>query len=136
MIKRVTIEIQTSGRGFWLITDKIINQVGQLPENGIINLFLQHTSAALTINENADPDVRHDLAAFFDHQCPDGTPYFTHTMEGNDDMPAHVKSSLLGVSLTIPIHEGRLDLGIWQGIYLCEFRNNSHKRTIIANIFS
>jgi secondary thiamine-phosphate synthase enzyme len=136
MISRVKIEIHIPGRGFWLVTDKIVKQLGPLPDNGFVNLFLQHTSAALTINENADPDVRNDLAAFFEHQCPDGTPYFNHTMEGDDDMPAHVKSSLLGVSLTIPINEGRLDLGIWQGIYLCEFRNSFHKRVIVANIFS
>ncbi len=136
MISRVIFELQAPGRGFWLVTDRIVKQLGTLPATGFVNLFLQHTSAALTINENADPDVRNDLAAYFDRQCPDGTPYFNHTIEGNGDMPAHVKSSMLGVSLTIPIHEGRLDLGIWQGIYLCEFRDTSHKRCIIADIFS
>ena len=135
MTKRIEIEIQTRGRGFYLITPQIIRQLGELPASGMINFFLQHTSAALTINENADPDVPKDLVSFFDHQCPDGTPYFNHTLEGSDDMPAHVKSSILGVSLTIPIHEKRLDMGIWQGIYLCEFRNSPHTRKIIATIF-
>ena len=135
MIRHIKIELPTLGRGFHLITSQILNKLGNLPDSGILNLFLQHTSAALTINENADPDVREDLTSFFDRQCPDGTPYFVHTMEGDDDMPAHVKSSILGVSLTIPIQNERLAMGTWQGIYLCEFRDTLQRRKILATIY-
>ncbi|MDY0280372.1 MAG: secondary thiamine-phosphate synthase enzyme YjbQ [Salinivirgaceae bacterium] len=135
MIRHIKIELPAKGRGFHLITNYIMENLKDLPSSGILNLFLQHTSAALTINENADPDVRDDLAAFFDRQCPDGTPYFIHTMEGDDDMPAHVKSSVLGVTLTIPIQNGRLAMGIWQGIYLCEFRDVPQHRKLLATLY-
>ncbi len=105
-----------------------------LPRIGILNLFIKHTSAALTINENADPDVRVDMKNIFDRLVKEGEPYYEHTMEGLDDMPAHAKASIVGNSLTIPIAGGRLDLGTWQGIYLCEFRDCGGPRKIVATI--
>ena len=101
----------------------------------MLNLFVQHTSCALSINENADPDVRSDLAKIMDKMVREGEPYYDHTLEGNDDMPAHAKCSLFGVSITIPISEGRLNLGTWQGIYLCEFRNHGGERRIVATAY-
>ena len=100
----------------------------------MLHLFLQHTSAALTINENADPDVRSDMASVLDRLIREREPYYAHTLEGDDDMPAHAKSTLAGVSLTIPITAGRLNLGLWQGVYLCEFRNHSGARRIVATV--
>ena len=117
-----------------MVTAEIFNRLPQLPEVGLLHLFIKHTSAALTINENADPDVRNDFASFFDRIVPDGAPYFRHVDEGDDDMSAHIKASLLGASLTIPIKGGRPDLGTWQGIYLCEFRNDGGSRRITATI--
>jgi secondary thiamine-phosphate synthase enzyme len=100
----------------------------------LLNLFLKHTSAALTINENADPDVQTDMGSIFDHLVREREPFYEHTLEGNDDMPAHAKSTLAGVSLNIPISNGQLNMGIWQGIYLCEFRNHGGNRTIVATV--
>ena len=117
-----------------MVTAEIFNRLPQLPEVGLLHLFIKHTSAALTINENADPDVRRDFASFFDRIVPDGAPYFRHVYEGDDDMSAHIKASLLGASLTIPIKGGRPNLGTWQGIYLCEFRNDGGSRRITATI--
>ena len=99
---------------------------------GLLHLFIQHTSASLTLNENASPDVRDDFAAFFDDAVPEGAPYWTHTQEGDDDMPAHIKASLLGPSLTVPVARGRLALGTWQGIYLCEHRDRGGPRRVVA----
>ena len=107
----------------------------QLPETGLLNLFVQHTSCALTINENADPDVRTDMEKILNRMVKENEPYYDHTLEGADDMPAHAKSSLIGVSITIPITNGRLNLGTWQGIYLCEFRNYGGPRKIVATIY-
>ena len=107
-----------------------------LPDYGLMNIFVKHTSCGLTINENADPDVRSDMSKILDHIVPENQPYYDHTMEGADDMPAHAKSSLMGVSLTIPITGRRLNLGVWQGIYLCEFRDYGGDRTIIVTIYS
>ena len=101
---------------------------------GIAHLFMQHTSASLAINENADPDVRHDMEAYFSKTVPENEPYFRHTLEGGDDMPAHIKAVMLGAELTIPISAGRLALGTWQGIYLCEHRNRAGGRTIIVTL--
>ena len=101
---------------------------------GLLNIFIKHTSAALTINENADPDVQIDLAAILDRLVKEREPYYRHTMEGDDDMPAHAKASLIGSSLTIPITDGRLNLGTWQGIYLCEFRNYGGFRKLVVTI--
>ena len=127
MVKIMEIRLPHYGRGYHLITQELLSRLPQLPENGLLNLFIKHTSAALTINENADPDVRLDFAAFFDRIVPDGASYFKHIYEGDDDMSAHIKASLLGASLTIPIRGRALDLGTWQGIYLCEFRNGGGK---------
>jgi secondary thiamine-phosphate synthase enzyme len=131
-----TIIISPQKRGFLLITDEIINQILEISEFkvGILHLFIKHTSASLTINENADPTVREDLETHFNHTVLENAPYYKHTMEGPDDMPAHIKFTLIGNNLTIPISEGLLNLGIWQGIYLCEHRNHPHSRKIIATI--
>ena len=126
--------LKARSRGCHLITGEVLGHIGELPRTGMLNLFLKHTSAALTINENADPDVTVDMAAVYDHLVRDGESYFRHTMEGDDDMSAHAKSSLTGVSLCIPITDGRLNMGIWQGIYLCEFRDYGGPRTIVATI--
>lgn len=128
------IQLPDYGRGYHLVTADIMRQVKVLPRNGVMVLFIKHTSAALTLNENADPGVRDDFNTFFDRLVPDGAGYFTHTMEGEDDMPAHVKASLLGASVTIPIREGRLNLGTWQGVYLCEFRNYGGPRNVSVTI--
>ena len=106
-----------------------------LPQVGMVNLFVQHTSCALSINENYDPDVRTDMEAILNQMVKEREPYYEHTMEGSDDMPAHAKCSLFGVSLTIPITDGRLNMGTWQGIYLCEFRNHGGSRKIVATIY-
>ncbi len=135
MIQQKEFSLPRFNRGFHLITDIVLRNVGQLPEEGMMNLFIHHTSAGLTINENADPSVRDDFDSFFAHIVPEGMPFLTHTLEGADDMPAHVKSSLTGVSLTIPISKGKLRLGTWQGIYLCEFRNNAGKRKITVTVY-
>lgn len=134
MIQTVEIQLPHHGRGYHLVTSEIFSRLPQLPEVGLLHLFIKHTSAALTINENADPDVRNDFASFFDQIVPDGAPYFRHVYEGDDDMSAHIKASLLGASLTIPIKGGRPNLGTWQGIYLCEFRNDGGSRRITATI--
>ncbi len=134
MIQKKII-LQPYPRGFHIITDVILSQIGPLPAQGILHLFLQHTSAGLSISENADPDVRVDLESFFNKIVPENEPYLRHTLEGADDMPAHVKSSIVGIHLSIPISSHRLALGTWQGIYLCEFRNHGGHRTIVASIY-
>jgi secondary thiamine-phosphate synthase enzyme len=136
MIQQKTIYLPQFHRGFHLITDIIEAELGEFPATGMVNLLIQHTSAALTINENADPDVRHDFEAFINKMIPENHPVYEHLLEGSDDMPAHIKSSLFGVSLTIPITNHQLNLGTWQGIYLCEFRNRGGSRKLIATIFS
>ena len=136
MIKQYTIRLSPKHRGNHIITNEILAGVSEWPENGMLHLFLQHTSAAITINENADPDVLVDFAAIIDHIIPENLPFLRHTMEGPDDMPAHVKSALVGPSLTLPITGGKLNLGTWQGIYLCEFRNNGGLRTLVATVYS
>jgi secondary thiamine-phosphate synthase enzyme len=119
-------------RGFHLVTREVEEAVPELSEIGVgvANVFIRHTSASLTINENASRDVLRDFAAWFDQAVPDGAPYFSHTLEGADDMPAHIKSSLLDFSLTIPVSDGRFAFGTWQGIYLCEHRNSGGARTL------
>jgi secondary thiamine-phosphate synthase enzyme len=121
-------------RGFHLVTDEVVAALPELRELrvGLLHLHILHTSASLALNENADPSVRHDFAAWFDRAVPERAPYWTHTLEGDDDMPAHIKSSLLGPSLTLPIADGRLALGTWQGIYLCEHRDHGGARSVIA----
>lgn len=134
MISQVEFSLRHRSRGFYLITDEVISFLPPLPQTGLLNLFLKHTSAGLTINENADPDVQHDLGSIFDRLVKEKEPYYMHTDEGDDDMPAHAKSTLVGVSLSIPITKGRLNLGIWQGIYLCEFRDYRSSRKLVATI--
>ncbi len=134
MIDQIEFSLQPRKRGFHLVTNEVLQHLPALPQKGLLNLFIKHTSAALTINENADPDVRDDMEAIFNRLVREREPYYTHTSEGDDDMPAHAKSTIAGVSLTIPITGGRLNMGIWQGIYLCEFRDYGGKRSIVANI--
>ncbi|MDA3942555.1 MAG: secondary thiamine-phosphate synthase enzyme YjbQ [Bacteroidetes bacterium] len=136
MIKNTFIRLKAHPRGFHLITDELLYQLNELPESGLLQLFIQHSSAGLLINENADPDVRHDMNMFFDKIVPENEDYFRHIMEGADDMPAHIKAALTGNSLSIPIIDGKLGLGTWQGIYLCEFRNNGGSRKIVATLIS
>ena len=135
MIHQQLIVVPARCRGYHLITSMILKKLGELPDAGLLNLFIQHTSAALTINENADPSVRTDFESAVNRIVPEGASYYTHTLEGTDDMPAHVKSSLFGPSLTIPVRDGRLALGTWQGIYLCEFRDYGGDRRILATLY-
>ena len=137
MWSRREIWLEPRPRGFHLVTREVVGSLPELAELrvGLLHLLIQHTSAALTLNENASSDVRHDFASWFDRAVPERAPYWTHTMEGDDDMPAHVKSSLLGPSLTLPIADGRLALGTWQGIYLCEHRDAGGVRRLVATLW-
>lgn len=130
------IRLAAKPRGFHLVTGEILGQLPELADFnfGLAHLFLQHTSASLAINENADADVRTDLESYFSRNVRENEPYYRHTLEGGDDMPAHVKSVIIGVSLTVPISCGRLALGTWQGIYLCEHRNQGGSRTLIVTL--
>lgn len=132
-----TISLGAKRRGFHLVTSEIVSRLPELSavRRGILHLFVQHTSASLTINENADPSVRSDLERHFNELAPEDAPYYTHDAEGPDDMPAHIKSSLLGSSLTIPVTDGSLNLGTWQGIYLCEHRERGGSRSIVATLW-
>jgi secondary thiamine-phosphate synthase enzyme len=123
-------------RGFHLITNEVLTAIPEIEtiECGLLHLFIKHTSASLTINENADPTVRQDLESHFNQSVPERAPYYRHDYEGDDDMPAHIKSSLLGCSVTVPITEGALNLGVWQGIYLCEHRNQGGRRQLVATL--
>lgn len=134
MWKQVEFELQSRKRGFHLITGEILRNLPPLPKVGLLHLFIKHTSAGLSINENADPDVRVDMESIFNHLVKEREPYYQHTLEGDDDMPAHAKSSIIGTSLTVPITNGKLNLGTWQGIYLCEFRDYGSNRRIVATI--
>ena len=134
MWKQVEFDLQSRRRGFHLITGEISRNPPPLPEVGLLHLFIKHTSAGLSINENADPDVRMDMESIFNHLVKEREPYYQHTLEGNDDMPAHAKSSIIGTSVTIPITNGKLNLGTWQGIYLCEFRDYGGNRRMVATI--
>lgn len=136
MIQQYPITLPAFNRGFHLVTRDVMDHIPSLPEQGIFHLFIQHTSAGLCLNENADPSVRVDFEQIFNRLVPENQPYYTHTMEGSDDMPAHIKSALTGVSVSIPIQHGRLALGTWQGIYLCEFRNHGGRRRLLATIYS
>ncbi|RMF28449.1 MAG: YjbQ family protein [Bacteroidetes bacterium] len=136
MIQQKTLLLPPFSRGFHLITPLVLGEWNDLPEQGLLHLFLQHTSAGLAINENADPSVRVDLERVFNRLVPEGLREYTHTLEGPDDMPAHVKSILAGCSLTIPISGKRLNLGTWQGIYLCEFRNHGGRRRLVMTLYS
>jgi len=130
------ISLRSRNKGFHLITDEILSNIPEIHQIkiGLAHILLKHTSASITLNENADPDVRTDMKNYFDEIVPENKKYFVHTSEGADDMPAHIKSSLLGNSLTIPITNGKLNLGTWQGIYLCEHRNYGGSRKVIITI--
>jgi len=117
-----------------VVTDKIMASLEPLPKTGFLHLFIKHTSAAITINESADPDVLTDFESIFNHLVPENLPFLTHTIEGPDDMPAHIKAALIGHSISVPITNYRLNLGTWQGIYLCEFRNRASRRKFVATI--
>lgn len=130
------VRLNAKPRGFHLITHEIVQQCPQLNqiEVGMLNLFIKHTSASLSLNENYDPSVRVDFEQFFNRCVSENEPYFTHTDEGADDMPAHLKSSILGASISIPVSNGQLNLGTWQGIYLCEHRNHASGRSIVLTL--
>ena len=131
------IQLQSYPRGFHLITDEIVRKIHEIEHINIgqLHVFIKHTSASLTINENADPTVRQDFESHMNIVVPENAPYYLHTYEGSDDMPAHIKASILGASIHIPITNGKLNLGVWQGIYLCEHRNYGGKRTLVLTAF-
>ncbi len=131
------ITLKARPRGFHLITDEVMAQAPEIDNVavGLAHFFIQHTSASLTLNENADPDVRGDFERHFNEMVPENQPYYRHTLEGPDDMPAHIKASLLGSGLTIPIRGGRLALGTWQGLYLCEHRDHGGPRRLVLTVF-
>lgn len=134
MVSQIEFSLRSRQRGFHLITDEVLRNLPELPQTGLLNLFIKHSSAALSINENADPDVRTDLESIFNHIIKERELYYEHTLEGADDMPAHAKSVIVGSSISIPITGGRLNLGTWQGIYLCEFRNHGGSRKVVATV--
>jgi secondary thiamine-phosphate synthase enzyme len=131
------IELDARPRGFHLVTRDVVAALPELGdvEVGLLHLLIQHTSASLALNENASPDVRRDFESYFNAAVPEDAPYWTHTLEGADDMPAHIKASMLGPSLTLPVARGRLALGTWQGIYLCEHRDRGGSRSVIATLW-
>jgi len=136
MIKQKEITLSGFRRGYHLITGIIEKKLPELPETGLLHILLKHTSAGITLNENADPSVRSDFESFMNKLIPENDPVYIHTFEGGDDMPAHLKSSVIGSELTIPITRGRLNLGTWQGIYLCEFRNHGGSRRLVLTVYS
>lgn len=135
MIEHIECSLAPRPRGYHIITNEVLGQL-TLPEKGLLHLFIKHTSAALTINENADPDVRTDFETILNKIVPENQKDLVHTIEGPDDMPAHIKAALIGTSVSIPINNYRIQLGTWQGIYLCEFRNHGGSRKLIATIIS
>jgi len=136
MIQQFAFQLPALKRGYHIITQEVLNHCSDLPEQGLFHLFIKHTSAAITINEAADPDVLTDFESIFNHIVPEGLPFLQHTIEGPDDMPAHIKAAMIGNAVTIPITKGRLNLGTWQGLYLCEFRNRASGRKLVATIYS
>ncbi len=136
MIQQVEIVLPPFPRGFHIITREVLNAIGKLPESGLLHLFIRHTSAGICVNENADPTVLDDFETVFNKLVPENQSYYLHTDEGSDDMPAHIKSVLTGTEITVPVMNGRLMLGTWQGIYLCEFRNRGGARKLIASLVS
>lgn len=136
MVEQKEITLPEFGRGFHLINSIIEKYLPELPDKGLLNIFIHHTSAGLALNENADPTVRHDFESFFSKLVPENDPDYRHTLEGPDDMPAHLKSSMIGQSINIPVKSGRLNMGTWQGIYLCEFRDRPHRRRITLTVLS
>jgi len=129
--------LEQRDRGFHLVTDEILEQIPEIKKikTGLMHILIKHTSASITLNENYDPDVRSDMEKYFTRSVKENEPWYEHNSEGSDDMPAHIKSTLIGSSLTIPITNGKLNLGIWQGIYLCEHRNHAGSRKIVVTIF-
>ncbi|MBC6992683.1 secondary thiamine-phosphate synthase enzyme YjbQ [Neolewinella lacunae] len=136
MVSQVSFTLAPRQRGYHVITREVLSQLPELPAVGLLHLFIQHTSAAITINEAADPDVLTDFESVFNHLVPENMPFLVHTLEGPDDMPAHIKAAMIGHSITVPITGGQLNLGTWQGIYLCEFRNRASGRRLIATIYA
>ena len=136
MIDQIEFTLRPYPRGIHLVTGEVMRQLPTLPQKGLLNLLIKHTSAALALNENADPDVRQYLNMIFDLLVPENAPFYLHTDEGSDDMPSHAKSVIVGSTLTLPITDGHLNLGTWQGIYLCEFRDYGGPRRLVATILS
>ena len=134
MTQQIEFSLRAQRRGFHLITDEVMAHLPQLPKIGLLNLFIQHTSCALSICENWDSSVRSDMESIYNNLIPENQSYYEHTLEGADDMPAHAKSIITGASINIPITNGKLNLGTWQGIYLCEFRNHGGSRHVVATI--
>ena len=135
MTTQTTFRLAPRRRGFHVVTREVLEQLPPLPPAGLLHLFIQHTSAAITVNEAADPDVLIDFESVFNKLVPENMPFLVHTMEGPDDMPAHIKAAMIGHSITLPITGGRLNLGTWQGIYLCEFRNRASGRSMVATVY-
>jgi len=133
LVRQKEIQLKPYPRGFHLITSHILSAL-DLPETGLLHVFIKHTSAGLCINENADPTVLEDFESSFNHIVKENEPFYKHTLEGPDDMPAHIKSAMVGSSVSIPISNGKLNFGTWQGIYLCEFRNNGGARKLVLSI--
>ena len=136
MIDQIDIVLPKFTRGYHIIDQYIAKAVGKLPEKGLFHLFIKHTSAAITVNEADDPSVLSDFEAIFNKIVPENMPFLKHTVEGPDDMPAHIKAAMIGHSISLPITDGRLNLGVWQGIYLCEFRNHANPRHLVLTIYS
>ncbi len=136
MVIQIEIKLPSYSKGYHLLTRFIEEQLPDLPKSGLLHILIKHTSAAITLNENADPKVRKDFSSFFSRMIPENAPYFEHVLEGGEDMPAHIKASLLGQELTIPIKDYKLELGTWQGIYFCEFRKEPIPRHAILTIIS
>jgi len=136
MVEQYLLTLSVKAKGFHIITGEVIATVPILPKAGLLHVFIQHTSAGLAVNENADHTVRHDMDKSFDELAPENQPFFQHTVEGPDDMPAHIKSLLVGSSISLPITNGKLNLGTWQGIYLCEFRKEATPRKLIITVLS
>ena len=135
MVNHFHITLSPKPRGYHIITREVLSSLDEIPKNGIFHLYIQHTSAAITINEDADPSVRDDFESIFNHLVPENLPFLKHTIEGPDDMPAHIKAAMIGFAVTVPIIDHQLALGTWQGIYLCEFRNRGGSRRLIASIY-
>jgi secondary thiamine-phosphate synthase enzyme len=135
LVQQTNFRLTARPRGFHVITREVMEQLPDLPATGLLHLFIQHTSAAITVNEAADPDVLTDFESVFNRLVPENMPFLVHTLEGPDDMPAHIKAAMIGHSITLPITNGRPALGTWQGIYLCEFRNSASGRNLVATVY-
>lgn len=136
MIRQKEITLPSFSRGFHNIDQYILEALGTLPIAGLINIFVKHTSAGIMINENADPDVMRDLTTLLERAAPENDPAYIHTMEGPDDMPSHFKSAILGHSITVPITDGKMNLGIWQSVFFCEFRNRASNRKLVITLYA